>query len=190
MVTETVKQFNWIDIFIILLLIRVYIIALKTGLPAELFKLSGTIAAIYIGMHYYTNVGNFMVQRLNMQNIPLEITDFVAFVVLISLTYGFFALMREFFSRFIKLEAVPQLNKWGGLALGFIRGIFLASLVCYMFTISSIEYFKKSVNVSYLGKSYFNQVAPSTYSWLWDNIMSKLSSGETFNKTVLEVQGK
>ena len=54
MIVEIIKQFNWVDIFVIILSVRVLYIAVKNGLPVELFKLLGTIAAIYLSLHYYT----------------------------------------------------------------------------------------------------------------------------------------
>jgi hypothetical protein len=53
----------------------------------------------------------------------------------------------------------------------------------FMLTISSIGYLKGSVQSSYLGKRIF-LIAPDTYSWLWNSIVSKFSSSEKYNEGV------
>ncbi len=85
------------------------------------------------------------------------------------------------------MEAVSGLNKWGSLALGLARGIFLASLIMFMMFISSIGYFRDSVKASYSGRRLF-MVAPDTYSGLWNGVASKFVPSEKFNATVTSVK--
>lgn len=189
MLLNIIKQFNWVDIFVIILLLRICYIAVKKGFTFESFKFLGTILAVYLALHYYTVLSDWFRGRLpaTEERMPLEFLDFLFFVLLALLGYGIFFLLREALSRFIKMEAVPRLNKWGGLVLGAGRGILLASLVVYVLIISSIDYFKESAQQSYLGSRLF-QVAPSTYTAIWNNLMSKFMTKEKFNKTILEVQ--
>lgn len=186
---EIIRQFNWIDIFIVILLFRVGYAAVKSGLPAELFKLLGTLLATYLSLHYYTVLADwFLASRAELQKkAPLEFLDFISFLVLAIGGYLIFVLLRSIFYRFIKMEAVPNLNKWGGLILGIARGILLAGLIMFMLVISSASYLKKSVANSYFGRQVF-AVAPSTYSALWSGLASKFMTTEKFNKTVTEIQ--
>ncbi len=188
MFLSIVKQFNWVDILVVILLFRIGYIAIKNGLPAELFKLLGIISAIYLSLHYYTALSDWIRAHIAAEKkMPLEFLDFLVFLVLAILGYLIFVLLRSIFYRFIKMEAVPRLNKWGGLALGVARGFLLVGLVIFMLVISSISYLKNSVKNSYSGRQLFN-VATSTYSWLWNAIASKFMPGEKFNRTILEVQ--
>ena len=63
----------------------------------------------------------------------------------------------------------------------------LVSLVMFMLFISSIGYFKDSVDRSYSGRNLF-KAAPATYTWLWNNLFSKFMTKEKFNGVVLEVE--
>ncbi len=189
MLLGIIKQFNWVDILVIIILFRIGYIAIKNGLLWEFFKLLGTILAVYLSLHYYTLLSDMMGQRLPSikEKAPLEFLDFLSFVVLAIIGYLIFVSLRIVFHRFIKMEAVPNLNKWGGLVLGIGRGFLLAGLITFMLAISSINYLRNSVNDSYSGRQLF-KVVPNTYSWLWNNIASKFMTGEKFNKTILEVQ--
>lgn len=187
MLLDILKQLNWIDFLVIIILFRSCYIAFKNGLVVEFFKAIGMLSSIYMSLHYYTIVSDFVVKRFGLTNIPLKFLDFVFFIFLVILTYLFFVGLREVFSRFIKIEAVPQLSQWGGFILGLIRGFLLVSLIVFTLVISNTSYLEKSVSDSYLGKRLFN-VAPTIYSALWNGFFSKFMTKESFNKTILEIQ--
>lgn len=186
---DIIKQFNWLDIFIIIVLLRIGYVAIKTGIPVEFFKFLGTIAAIYLAMHYYTGLVDWLMQRAHVakEKVPLEFLDFISFILLALAGYLVLLSLRVVFSHFIKMEAAPKLNKWLGLGLGIARGFLLVSLIIFVLAISSIPYLKRGVVNSYFGRRIVN-LAPNTYSWLWNKITSKFATGEKFNETVPEVQ--
>lgn len=184
---NTLKQFNWLDILVIIILIRILYVAIKNGFSVELFKLFGTIFSVYLSMHYYIIISNYIGSRIGAKKVLLELLATLCFIVLAILAYLIFMLLRTVFSRFIKLEAAPKLNKWGGFIFGMVRGVLLISLIIFIFVISPFGYLKNSVNNAYSAKPLF-KVASNTYSWLWNSITSKFMTQEKFNKTVLEVQ--
>ena len=188
MVLGILKQLNWFDVVVLILLFRIGYIALRSGLPIELFKLLGTVLAIYLSLHYYTAGSDFIRSRFAAdKKMPLEFLDFLVFLGLAISGYLILVLLRSVFYRFLKLEAVDRLNKWGGFLLGIARGMLVSGLIIFMLVISSISYLRMSVRSSYLGIRFF-KVAPNTYSWLWNNLASKFMAQEKFNKTILEVQ--
>ena len=178
---------NWVDILVIIAFIRICYISVKSGLPIEIFKLLGTVSAIYFSLHYYTILSDSVQKRVSTGNLPLEFLDFAVFVLCAMIGYAAFVLLRMIFYRFIQMEAVPNLNKWGGLMLSVIRGFLFASLIIFAMGISSITYLKMSVKKSYLGDRLF-AVSPKTYAWVWSSITSKFMSGEKFNQTINEAQ--
>ncbi len=187
---EVIRRFNWMDIFFIIILLRIVYIAFKTGFVSELFKFLGTLLAIYIPMHYYTALSDFLDGRFGLEKkLPLDFLDFFCFVLLAIISYLVGILFRQAFCRFIRLEAVPRLNQWGGLIIGAGRAVLLAGLFAFLFSISSVKYLHDKIAGSYFGPSLIN-VAPATYGNLWHGFMSKFMPTEKFNKTVLEVQQK
>jgi uncharacterized membrane protein required for colicin V production len=186
MLVEIIKQFNWIDVLIILVIGRIIYIGIKLGFPSEIFKLFGSIVALYLAFHYYTIVSDYFDERFDLRVMPLEFLDFLLFTVLSAMGYAIFVGLRAVFTRGIKVEAVPRLHKWGGFVLSVARSALLASLFMYMFVISSISYLKNSVTHSYTG-SRILELAPSTYRWLWDNLMSKFMTKEKFNDATTEI---
>lgn len=187
MILDVIKQFNWVDVFIVITFIRTVYIAVKRGLPVEVFKLIGTVTALFLAIHYYTAFSDWSSERIRLDKVPLEFADFLCFLILAGLGYLFVLIFRSIFCRFIKMEAVPQLNKWGGLVIGLLRGYFLVSFLVFMLFISSIGYFSASVKKSYSGKNFF-YAAVGTYNWLWDSIISRFSPDGDSNKTIPEIQ--
>ena len=184
MLIEILGQFNFLDILILILLFRVCYVAMHTGLPVESFKLAGTLASIYLSLHYYVFLSDLIQKKIDLSLMPLEFADFLIFLFLAIIGYLLFMALRGVFFNFIKLEAVAPLSKWGGLFFGILRGLLLVSLICFSMSISSVSYLNKSVKSSYLG-SRLNQVAPNTYKWLWDGFFSKFMGSEKFNKEAI-----
>ncbi len=182
---DILKQFNWVDIFFAILLIRICYVAVKNGFPVELFKFLGTLLAAYLSLHYYTNLSDYITSYNATKALSIEYVSVISFIALVILGYIILALLGRLFSRFLKMEAAPKLNKWGGFILGIARSFLLMSLVIFVFLISSSQYLMHSVDNSYSGK-YLFKIAPTAYTWLWDNVMSKFRPQEKFNSVVLK----
>ena len=181
MLLDVLKQLNWIDFLVVILILRIGYIARKNGFSLELFKLLGTVLATYLSLHYYLIFSDYIGKRIGVNNIPLEYLTSLIFIVLAILGYLVFVFLRNVFYRFIEMEAVPSLNQWGGLFLGLARGALLVSLMTFILVTSPFKYLKDSVSASYSGK-YLLKIAPNVYSGLWNNIASKFITQEKFNK--------
>jgi uncharacterized membrane protein required for colicin V production len=182
-----VQQFNWVDIFFIILLLRICYIAFKTGIVPEFFKTLGALFAIYVALHYYTGLSDLLNSRFDLdKKLPLDFLDFLCFGLLAILSYLVGILFRQAFCRLIKLEAVPRLNKWGGLVIGIVRAVLVCGLFAFILSISTVKYLHDKVAASYFGPSVI-KVAPQAYSNIWYGFMSKFVPSEKFNQTVSEV---
>ncbi|MFA5275817.1 MAG: CvpA family protein [Candidatus Omnitrophota bacterium] len=186
---DILLQLNWVDIIIVILVFRVCYISIKGGFIIEIFKLCGTICAIYLSLHYYMVLGARLQGKSYVSVVPANYFDFFCFFALALLGYFIFFLLRSALYRFMELKAIPALSKWGGFITGLFRSVFLTSLIIFAFSISTINYFEESGNKSYIG-SRLSKVAPLTYSWIWNNLTSKFIPQEKFNNNVLEPDKK
>lgn len=177
------SQLKWVDFVIIILFVRICYIALKNGFPVELFKFFGTIASIYLSLHYYTTISDFLDARLSSELLSLDFLDVICFVVLALIGYLSFVILRMAFLHVVKIEAVSLLNKWGGLVLGLGRGILFTGIITYFLTISTIDYINESVKNSYLPK-YNIEIPLVIYRSLWNGLTSKFMGKEKINTNV------
>jgi len=183
---EILKQINWIDIFVVIILLRICYISIKNGMPLEFFKLLGIFTAAYLSLHYYVSLAVFFNECLP-KNIPEGLVGFTAFIILAALGYLIWVLLRQVFFKFVKVEPVPKLNKWAGIIFGVSRGFLFLSLIFFAFVISPLPYLKNSVKYSYSGKFIF-KIAPRTYGIIWSSLVSKFTAGEKFNDAILYTQ--
>lgn len=183
---EFFAQSNFLDIIIIIAIIRVCYIAAQMGIVVEFFKILSVLFSTYVSLHYYIRISD-MIQRIFFPKVmPLEFMDFLVFIILAILGYLGPVVLRSILYRMIKLEAIPLINKFGGLFLGILRAYLVVGLLTFTLAISSVSYLNSSVKHSYLGSRAFS-ISPGVYDWLWSNIVSKFSPKEKFNPTVVEV---
>ncbi len=188
MLLNSLRQLNWLDIFILIIILRICYIASKTGLPSEFFKFIGTLLASCVSMHYYVAISDSVRALVPViKDIPAEVLDFVIFLTLAIGTYLVFVVLRNITNNLLKIEAVSTLNKWGGLLLGSLRSLFLVSFIVFVMAVSPVNYLKLSVKHSYFGPRVFS-VSTGTYNWLCENLFSKLSGKDSRNKAVLEIE--
>ncbi|MDD5408984.1 MAG: CvpA family protein [Candidatus Omnitrophica bacterium] len=179
------RHFNFLDIIILIILFRICYIALKDGLAMELFKLLGVLSAIYISSHFYISLSRIIKLRYVPDNISLEFVNFVIFVLLACAGYIALALLRVTFCRFMKMEAAPKLNKYGGLILGLARGYFTVGLLIYVLMITNVSYLNSSIKHSALASRCVS-VSSQTYNWIWESIFSKFFPQEKPDSVVRE----
>ena len=181
------KQLNWVDIFVAIILIRIAYIAVKTGFPTEIFKLLGIFSAIYIACHYYVSMGDFLSSFLPLKGEAwLNFLNILVFFILAFLGYFVFVIIRVVFGILIRMEAISLLNRWGAFILGLVRWSLSVSLLFFIFTISNIGYCKNSLSNSFSGPKLI-QLTPKVYTFLWDNLISRFTGKQGFNKAVSEV---
>lgn len=181
---ETVTKFNWVDIVTICLILITSYRGSQKGFLAEMFKFLAVVFAIYVSLHYFSRVSDSLLSHF--KSLDVVFSDFVCFVTLAVLSYLAIALLREVFSHFVKVEAVSLLERWGGLASGFIRGLLLASMLLIILYLSTIAYLKGSVKKSYLG-SQLVLTDVKVYEFLFNGIVSKFAQSEKLNKDIYEV---
>lgn len=187
MLYNIITQINGVDLIIAIILAKVCYIAVKSGMVTEAFKLLGVITATYLSLHYFTSLADIMRGRSATSAMNLEFIDFVSFLLLALLGYGFFVVARMAFAHFIKAEAVPRVNKIGGLVLGLVRGFLAAGLIVFMLIISSVSITRDMAANSYFGSRIY-KISYSLYGGMWNGFFSKILPHESYNRTLLEIQ--
>jgi uncharacterized membrane protein required for colicin V production len=180
------RQLNWVDIVVFIVFLRLSFISVKQGMGVEFFKFLGTFCGLYLSLHYYFSCAKYLSGWSASKDYPAVMLEFTAFAVLFFFGYLLFWSFRYLTFRFMTAEIDPQLSRWGGLAFGFLRALFLSSLLLFVFMLTKVEYFKNSVRYSFSGNA-VSKVAPATYTFIWESIVSKLNFGEEYNSAVRDV---
>jgi uncharacterized membrane protein required for colicin V production len=181
------KQINWLDVCIFVLIVRILYISLKTGFSVEVFKLLGTVAAVLLSLHYYVSLSNLVIEYLNIKDTPEQVVYFAIIVILATIGYLLFVGLRNLVYHYVKIDSVSNTEKWGGLVLGIARAVLLASLVTFVVVLTNIKYFKSSVKDAYSQK-YLFRAAPDTYTWIWQNAISKIPASGNYNQDITRIE--
>lgn len=157
------RQINWVDVFVLILLVRGTYIGLRRGFLNEIFRIFGIILALFVSIRYYTKIAQFLTRQAFFSELSLPFNEGLSFICLSLSVLLIFELGRVIARFGMRLEASGSLERIGGLVCGFVRGGILASLVLFALNLFPSEYLRKSIKEDSLSGSYVIEVGPTVY---------------------------
>ena len=184
MFSEIVKNINWVDILVICIILRIVHIGSQRGFVIELFKCVGVLCTIFITYHYYSFIAKFLESNFSLFRATAEVLSF-------GLLWGggslIFKLIRDGILLMFKIEAHAVVDKWGGLVIGFLRSVLIASVFLVFLQILDVEYVSKNVKKSFLN-AYLFDISPKVYRTCYEEIVEKFFPSEKLNLSVFELK--
>ena len=163
--TEFFQNINWIDLLVVILLIRSSYIGFARGFGWEFFRFLGAISVVIFPIYFYEYGTQLIIDYFPVLD---PFSDPICFTSLYIIPILVFKIINGVVDkiRVIKIDTFSILGNVGGLCIGFIRGCILLSLLLISLIFTQIPYFEKSVKErSYAGRSIL-KIAPFVY----DNI--------------------
>lgn len=158
---EIVKKLNWVDVLVIILIIRISYVAFQEGLSHEIFPIIGGIAIIVISLKYYERIGAFL--SGNLFNLSIEISNFLSFLALTIATGFVFKLSRVILDKVIRVQWHPFIERFGGLVSGVMRASITASIVLMAIALAPLPYLQSSIRDKSVVGMCFLKVGPYIY---------------------------
>jgi uncharacterized membrane protein required for colicin V production len=184
MVDHLIKIINWIDVMMFFLFLRVIFVGVQTGIISELFKILGTIAAVFITLHCYSWLAAWLALKINY---PWKYYDLVAATLLAGIVVFVFKLIRDGLVLLFKAETTHQgFDKYSAGVVGIGRGILICSLMMFLLLLLYNGAMTRTIFRSYSYKI-AGHAAVGTYGFLYNNIVGKLSSGGHYNAAAVKV---
>ena len=156
-------QTNWVDIIVVIFLIRGGYIGLDQGFSVELFKTLGAIGATVITLLYYNGLGEWLASH---SFLSPQIANFLSFLVLVFMLLFVFRVIRLLMFKISHFQLFYGLEKWGGFTLGLARSIVFASLFLFVLTLLPGQYIKESVEEKSFSGPYLKGVAPKVLNFI------------------------
>jgi membrane protein required for colicin V production len=153
-------KINWVDILILIILLRTSYVGFTRGLSHELLTLAGVITAIIVAIHNYKYLGSFF---NNQFKLPFEFSNFIGFILLVLIVFIIIRFIRLFLYTIVKLELFPPLERYGGLVLGVTRGCLVTSLLLLCLLFIPNQYVRSSIYSNSLVGQAFLKIAPMFY---------------------------
>ena len=157
---EHLARISWVDLIIIIIVLRSTYAGSQRGFFGELFHIAGICLAIVLSMHFYAPLGCFIHTYLY---IPINIANVTTFLAITYIIYLIFRIIYGLSSKLIKIEMFPAINKMGGALLGFCRGSVLSIFLVLIMLLTPIHYITESVKTRSLFSPFFIKTGISLY---------------------------
>lgn len=154
---------NWVDLIVVIFLIRGGYIGLNQGFSVELFKTLGALAATVLSLLYYGKIGEWLASH---SFLSLQAANSTSFLALVFSLLIVFKIVRILLFKILHLELFGGLEKWGGFALGLARSVVFVSLFLFVLTLLPVKYFKESVEEKSFSGAYLKEVAPKVLDFV------------------------
>ena len=158
-------KINWVDVFIIIILIRTSYIGFTQGLIYELLTIAGVFGSILLTVHNYEILGEVFHKNVNL---PINFSNLLSFLILALGVIFLFRYIRNGLYKFLKFEIFPTLEKYGGIAAGFLRGSLIASTVLVALLLIPNDYISKSIQHRSAMGNAFLRIVPISYNYFID----------------------
>jgi len=139
---EWIRHIIWLDLLIIIIILRSTYVGFQRGLFGELLYILGLYVAIIFTLHWCPTVANFFHSVILL---PVNFAYIISFILIILAIYIIFVILNKFLRRTVKIEVLPAVNKIGGPIFGFIRGGVISILLCFALLLVPIGYVARAV---------------------------------------------
>ena len=159
---EILSKINWVDILSLILLVRISYVSFQGGLSHELFSLLGTFFNLIISIHYYVKVGAFISDTIT--GFPIELSNFLSFLMLTVSLGLLFRLLRAVLDRIIKIQWHSFIEGIGGMIAGVAKSCLAISLVLITLILLPLPYMQWSIRDRSLTGMFFLRIGPAVYA--------------------------
>jgi membrane protein required for colicin V production len=160
---EILKQINWLDILVIILLLRSVYIGVKLGLTAELFNFFGVLVSLVCAVIWYSWMADFLVINFKL---PIWLSQFLCFIIIAQIVRLIFKYSLALLLKLLNVQFIPQLERIGGAVIGFGRGIILAGIIIVAIGILPNNYIRESIEEKSYSGRFLVKAVENTYEAL------------------------
>ncbi|MFH0754542.1 MAG: CvpA family protein [Candidatus Omnitrophota bacterium] len=186
MMTDILKQMNWVDVLTGVILIRIVYISAKTGFVTEFMKMLGVLLSVFFAFHFYVKLAAILAKSTNMDVGSLEMLSFGVIWMFMHLAC---VLLRNGLLLVFTVETLSLVDRWGAAAASLVRFFLTVSMVMFMFLVTDIPYLEKMTFGSFSQKYVLN-VAPKVYDRMMGVVVVKFFPDQRKNPAVANELGK
>lgn len=159
---DIMTKLNWVDILVVIIMVRTSYVAFHDGLSHEIFPLIGAFSSLIFSLAYYNKIADIVSH--NIGGMPVGILKFLSFVALFIAVIFIFKLLKVIFDKIIKVTWHPFIEKFGGLLAGAVKASIITSAILIMLALLPLSYLKWSIMDRSLVGTYFLKIGPNIYA--------------------------
>jgi len=158
---DILAKINWVDIVILIVMLRTSYLAFQHGLSHEIFPLFGSIAMVSLALRYYLTLSDIVAQYV--LKLPQDILNLPAFVAILVVVGIICKLLGALLDNMLKMTWHPFIEKFGGLLIGVIKASIVTSMVLIVLALVPLSYLQHSVRDKSLMGMRFLKIGPDIY---------------------------
>ncbi len=158
---EILTRLNWIDVIVIIVMIRISYVAFQDGLSHEIFPFIGVICTIVLALRYYYSIAIYLSQNIMLINMPTA--AFLSFLGLVIVLGVVFKLLRRVVDLIVKVSWHPVIEKFGGLTIGITKASIVVSIILIILALLPLSYIQWSIRDKSLTGMSFLRIGPEIY---------------------------
>ncbi len=168
----------FIDLFFLILCLRIIYISVSKGAGHEIFKTLGLLVSGLFAFHFYSFLGQSINDKISF--LSKEYLYFFSFLGIFLGVGAIFNLLGLITALLFKQEVVSKPQRWIGLFFGVFRALFLSSIIVFLLHLSPLnsQYFDDTISYKI-----FKNVAPKVYL-LSFKVYNKIYKQAQINKEV------
>jgi len=159
---DILTKLNWVDILVIIVMLRTSYVAFQDGLSHEIPSLIGAYICLVFSLAYYKNIASSI--YYNFAKIPIDLLNLTAFIFLFFVIGFIFRILKSILDKIVKVSWNPLIEKFGGLLAGIIKGGLVVSAILIVMVLTPLSYLKMSIMEKSLTGMYFLRIGPGVYS--------------------------
>lgn len=183
MIANILKDLNWVDVVITLMIVWVLFTGIKNGLVKGLLHLIGTIFALFICFHYYSSFSGLFVKKTPLSPSTIDVS---VFLFLWFVSFLIFRFIEEAVFFIFTVEVKNVIDKWGSAVLAIARAALIGSMCMFVLLLTQNQYLQQQTFSSFMRKGLLS-TAPNVYFSLYEDIVRPLFPSENKNKQVVSV---
>jgi len=176
-------RLNTVDVFMAVVIATIICIGRRGGIISESIKLLGIFCTIFIALHYYIRLADYLKDQFIG---PDAATEFFAFSLLAILAFVAFIFISHGWVLILKIKIPAAVNRWGGLALSLARSYFTCGLLFFMLLLAQHEYATTRAQQS-VSRVIFRSVAADLYKAAYATLIEDFFPEEKVNLEVFEI---
>jgi len=160
---EILKSINWLDIVLLIIILRSVYIGVKLGLTAELFNFFGVLVSLICAIVWYSRTADVLVINFKL---PVWLSQFLCFIIIAQFVRLIFKYGLALLLKILNVQFVPQLERIGGGVIGFGRGVILSGIIILAIGLIPNAYLRESIEVKSFTGKFLVKVIEGTYTSL------------------------
>jgi len=177
-VLELFGRVNWVDLFALILLLRISYISSYIGVGKQILPLILLVIMLPLALYNYRDIASFFVDRYSLSPSACEFFSYMIIILVLSFVYRSVLHITGTIFPFGQVEA-NGIEKLGGIIVGFMRGAIIVGMIIIGIILAPIKFTENSVKHSYSG-FFFVTTNLKIYTHLVNAVVrNRVSYGDT-----------